>query len=569
MNDELEYYKEQVDTLAGANLQLEYAAVGLRHRLKQKTRALTLLTELERHLPAAESLEESLRVAVSLIDAHLPVDRSAALVAGDEDGSYIPLAWAGFPPGSDHSLSTTAVSFPVTLGEAGGYVASDGEEPDLGSVESIRNTLEIPYFAFFPVVLDGRPQAMLVIARLKQDHFFHPPFDDGDVETLSAIATLITSFEQGKTLKLLREVDDLRKRFFANISHELRTPLTLSVSELRHVRSELTADASLVGRVDRVLRSQRRLLALINQILDLRKLETGAGNLKIACVTNIEALIRSVAEPFVSVARDRSLDLRIDIDPSLRDDQIYVDVEAFERLISNLLWNAIKFTPQGHIELVARKESNRIVLRVRDTGVGISGRDLTRLFDEFAQGPEPAVEGDVGSGIGLALVKEVAQAHGGSVSVQSEPSAGTTFTVTLPIGRDHLDEHLVAVPHEAPAARQPSDEAPLMEQGTVTLNAATRSAFDRHKKTILYVEDDPELREHMHDFLKSDYNVFLGRDGREGLELAQLEHPDLILTDEMMPVMSGTDMLVSIRAHPPLRDVPVVFLTARTGSEAQ
>ena len=255
---------------------------------------------------------------------------------------------------------------------------------------------------------------------------------------------------------------------------------------------------------------------------------------------------------------------------------LFVDREKLDRLLINLLSNAVKFTRRGHVEVVTEVHEDAVRLEVNDTGIGIKPDQLPYIFDRFRQADGSVAREYAGSGIGLALVKEIASLHGGEVSVNSLYGTGSSFRLALPLGKAHFSPSSVVevaeedrVGLEGPRMLVVVDEGAGDERGVEVPNREAEAAFDPKRATILYAEDNHDLRDHVRDLLSPHYNVFLAVDGRDGLEKARQYRPDLVLSDQMMPSMSGRDLLRAIRDDADLRSTPVVFLTARAGTEAR
>jgi CheY-like chemotaxis protein len=239
----------------------------------------------------------------------------------------------------------------------------------------------------------------------------------------------------------------------------------------------------------------------------------------------------------------------------------------------NLLSNAFKFTKRGHVEVATEIHDTTFHLTVSDTGVGIKQHQLAYIFDRFRQADQSESREYAGTGIGLSLVKEIAALHGGEVRVHSQYGEGSSFQISLPLGSTHLDPAALVEFTDDDLARLDRSRGVIVlpEGGEADApREADRAApFDATKDTILYAEDTAELRSHVRDLLADEFNVVLAIDGRDGLEKARRNRPDLILADQMMPHMSGRDLLRAVRGDPELRATPVIFLTARAGTEAR
>jgi signal transduction histidine kinase len=401
--------------------------------------------------------------------------------------------------------------------------------------------------------------------------------DQGDVTTFQAIAGLISASVENLRIGVLTEMDRLKTEFFANVSHEFRTPITLTLGPLEQILAGRHGEVPpAVGDQLRMMwRNQERLLGLINQILDLAKLEAGNMRLSAAPMPDMNRFVEERAGHFRTSAERRGIELRLSLDPRVREADLVVDHEKLDRLLFNLLSNALKFTKTGTIEVATELHQGALRLTVADTGIGIKENQLPYIFDRFRQADGGEAREYAGTGIGLALVKEIAALHGGDVKAYSQYGKGSSFQVSIPVGKAHLNPaSIVEFRDDAPAWSGSSRIVEVQEgatgaEGADHINQAAEWAFDPARPTIVYAEDNPDLRVYVRDLLAGRYNVFVAVDGRDGLEKAGRYRPDLILSDVMMPQMSGREFLRAVRADPALGAIPVLFLTARAGAAAR
>ena len=358
------------------------------------------------------------------------------------------------------------------------------------------------------------------------------------------------------------ELDELKSQFFANVSHELRTPLTLIMSPL--ARRLAAAGLPEAERRDdeMMLRNARLLYRHVSDLLDAAKLESGHMVVEYAHL-DIGGLTRAMASHFDSLARERGIDYRIDVPAAL---DAEADGEKLQRIMLNLLSNAFKFTPEGgRIEVRLREEAGQAVIEVQDNGSGVPANQREAVFERFRQ-----VEGGTqrrfgGTGLGLAIVKEFAELHGGTASVAEAPGGGALFVVRLPLNApagtviqstaSRLDP---VIDHQAvDELRPPALDAPLPANAQAGVNAPL----------VLVVEDNADMSAFIADTLRPYYRVVCAYDGREGLEQALALQPDLILSDVMMPRLSGDQMVPELRRQPAMADVPIVMLTAKADDD--
>ena len=356
----------------------------------------------------------------------------------------------------------------------------------------------------------------------------------------------------------LLELDRLKSEFFANISHEIRTPLTLTLGAFQTLsKTKLSEDAC--DLVKGGMRNASRLLFLINELLDFAKFDSGRATLNKRCI-DFAALVRGVVTNF-----DSSPTRRIHLKGLTEPVALEGDSRQMKKVLYNLLSNAFKFSdPQEGrvwIRLIAKDQS--IELEVEDNGVGIPRDQLTRIFDRFTQVEGGATRRYEGSGIGLALVKEIVALHGGTIAAESDLGRGSIFTITLPRGNVTQDQVFTIPDEEDEQALLPIQ--PEGKQEIETIGPST----SKNAPLILVVDDNADMRSYVERILRKEYRIVLAKDGAEAFEQAQGLRPELIVTDVMMPKMSGHDLLKAVRADKGLQSIPVIFLTARAGTEAR
>ena len=574
---ELDYYKRQVDVLAGESLRLDYTISGLRHEIKQKRQGFALLSELQQSIGVRKDITSIFDVTIKSINSTLGMDRTVVLASTHRENFYRPSQWLGFRAESASRLASLTVEFPPAFSQGHGLLMVNRASESNPLIESLREAFELPYFICVPVMVEQVPIGLLLSGRLKEAKPLYPPFDQGDVDTVQAIAGFISASVQNMRVAVLTEMDRLKTEFFANISHEFRTPITLTLGPVEQILMGHHGEISpaIRDQLHVMLRNQQRLLALINRILDLARLEAGGTQLKAAPIPDVNRFVEERAAQFRSIAEKRGLQVVISLDPRLRAAEVFLDAEKFDRLLSNLLSNAVKFTRAGTIEVSTGLSGGALRLNVSDTGIGIKSDQLPHIFDRFRQADGSASREFSGSGIGLALVKEIATLHGGTVVAHSQYGKGTTFQVTIPLGRGHLSPASIVEFSEDDLALLPTSHVLVVDEGAVDqeslldVNQQAEAARDPAKSTILYAEDNRDLRNHVRQMLAPYYNVVVAVDGRDALDKVRQYRPDLIISDQMMPHLSGRGLLRAIRADAALRSVPVIFLTARAGTEAR
>lgn len=357
----------------------------------------------------------------------------------------------------------------------------------------------------------------------------------------------------------LLELDRLKSEFFANISHEIRTPLTLTLGAFQTLsKTQLSEDAG--DLVKGGIRNASRLLFLINELLDLAKFDSGRATLRKRCL-DFAALVRGVVTNF-----DSSSIRRIHLKGLTEPVAMEADARQLKKVLYNLLSNAFKFSdPQtGQVWIRLAAKDQFIELEVEDNGIGIPREQLARIFDRFTQVEGGATRRYEGSGIGLALVKEIVALHGGTIAVESDLERGSIFTITLPRGNVTQDQVFAGPVEEDEQTFLPVQSEDKQEGETLSPSNSKINA-----PLVLVVDDNADMRGYVERILRKKYRIVLAKDGAEAFEQARRLRPELIVTDVMMPKMSGHDLLQAVRADKGLRSIPVIFLTARAGTEAR
>ncbi|MEP5614083.1 MAG: response regulator [Cyclobacteriaceae bacterium] len=360
----------------------------------------------------------------------------------------------------------------------------------------------------------------------------------------------------------LKQVDKIKSNFFANISHEFRTPLTLIQGPLNAARSKGNGTLS-ERHLDMMQANTKRLLRLVNQLLDLSKLETSSLKLAVS-EKDIIGFVRGLSLSFESLALEKSIDLTV-----LTNEQkipIYFDSDKLEKVFYNLLSNAFKFTDAlGKIEVEVQNKEEGVLVKVRDTGIGIEANHLSHVFDRFYQVDGTHTRIQEGSGIGLALTRELVELHHGSIEVQSTPGEGTEFLVTLKKGSEHFaSEDLVK---DVSSTSELLNEAAVSEERFGEDYSEEQISESMDLDMVLIVEDNEDVREFVKEQLTNHYQIREAKNGKEGLSLAQEIVPDLIVSDVMMPQMDGFELTAKLREDVKTSHIPIILLTAKAGGE--
>jgi signal transduction histidine kinase len=391
--------------------------------------------------------------------------------------------------------------------------------------------------------------------------------------TLSAAVANAQAYQDEKRrAEQLAELDRAKTAFFSNVSHEFRTPLTLILGP---IEDALAHGQQISGEtLASVHRNSMRLLRLVNSLLDFARIEAGRAQASYN-PTDLAALTTELSSAFRSAIERAGLEFNVHMQPL--GEPVWVDQDLWEKVVLNLLSNALKFTFEGSIDVSLERKGASVELSVRDTGTGIPQSELPRLFERFHRVEGAKSRTHEGSGIGLALVHELSRLHGGTVSVTSAPGQGSSFRVTIPLGSSHLPpERLNAQSTQASTAL---GAAPFVEEalrwlpdepnGPRDAGAPIETSLVNPGARVLLADDNADMREYVRRLLGDRFCVIAVRDGAEALREARAARPDLILTDVMMPNLDGFGLLRELKADPALRAIPVVMLSARAGEESR
>lgn len=395
-------------------------------------------------------------------------------------------------------------------------------------------------------------------------------------ETVTTALGNARAYEEERTrAEALAEIDRTKTTFFSNVSHEFRTPLTLMLGPTEEALA--SPEQALSGEnLATVYRNELRLLKLVNTLLDFSRLEAGRARAAYEA-TDLAELTTDLASAFRSAIGRAGLGFEVDCPPLSQ--PVYVDRDMWEKIVLNLLSNALKFTFEGTIRIALLEREGRAELEVADTGVGIPQEEVSRLFERFHRVPHTRARTHEGSGIGLALVNELVKMHGGTLSVSSVVDRGTVFTVGIPTGTSHLTgDRLGAARTAASTATGATayvEEAlrwlPTEQTGVAAPPAATLPAAPGRETpaSIVLADDNADMRDYVCRILGDRWTIDAFGDGRSALEAIRSNPPAVVITDVMMPGLDGFGLLRELRAAPETRQIPVVVLSARAGEEAR
>lgn len=357
----------------------------------------------------------------------------------------------------------------------------------------------------------------------------------------------------------VKELDEVKTQFFANVSHELRTPLTLMLGPAERMREDASLNQQQRHELDLISRNGRSLLRHVNDLLDIAKLESHEMQPHRTRL-DLQPWIRVLAAQFEQVARQRELRFEVVADEAM---PIQADADMIERVVINLLSNAFKFTPAGgEVSLRLARDAGHVVLTVADSGPGIAAEARELIFERFRQADGGITRRYGGTGLGLAIVKDLVGLHGGSVKVDASPAGGARFTVQLPLtaGVD------TAVPIDPPAASPATRLAlsTMLEELVPATETGQPEAPWPQRPSVLVVEDNQDMRRFLAETLAPHYNVVAAADGQEGYQRFQTLHPDLVISDIMMPLMSGEQLVKALRGSGDTpAATPILLLSAK------
>jgi DNA-binding response OmpR family regulator len=373
--------------------------------------------------------------------------------------------------------------------------------------------------------------------------------------------------------KRMHELDVMKLRFFTNITHEFRTPLTLIIGPIENLIKSVREEY-LQTQLKLIKRNAERLLRLINQLMDFRKLETGGLKLE-ASKIEIIGFIKEIANSFSLEAKERGIDFKVT--GKEKEIDVWFDPDKLDKVMYNLIANAFKFTPdKGKVMVFIAKKlansmngeinENNVEIIVEDAGIGISNEDLPFVFEKYYQANTP--NKNIGTGIGLALTKEMVELHKGNISVESTFGKGSKFIITMPVGSDHLESFQLT-----DNGIKISSEVPVIkEENTIAEKFDLLDAIDIQSNEklpiLLVVEDNSDLRLYIKNELTTLFNIIEANNGLKGFDKAISYIPDIIISDVMMPEMNGIELCGKLKNDERTSHIPIILLTARI-SESQ
>jgi signal transduction histidine kinase len=598
------YLEETFFTFSFSPIHDETGVAGLFHPVTETTsrmlseRRTRALRDLSSRAGNAQTEEAALRIAAQTLSEY-PFDLPFVLFYLFDEESETARLIAGSRLAEDSAASPALVSlrsseqssWPFSDVAAAGQVRCvDDLEARFGQFSCGEYPESQKVGLVFPLMPPGckRPRGAMVAGvstRLALNETYRAFYDLLAAAVTTQLANARAYQEERKRAEALAEIDRAKTAFFSNVSHEFRTPLTLMLGPLEDELAERN-DPLPPGRYERLQTAHRnslRLLKLVNSLLDFSRIEAGRAQANYV-PTDLSACTAELSSVFRSAVEKAGLTLAVNCD--VLPEPVYVDREMWEKIVLNLLSNAFKHTFNGSIAVTLRWCVDHVELAVADTGVGIPAAELPRLFERFHRVKGAKSRTHEGTGIGLALVRELVSLHGGQVYIESREGIGSTFTVTIKTGTAHLSPDCVgktrelvstatvrsAYAEEALHWLPNSAESNDLSSRAGNLNGSVApvgtSPLSSARPRVLLADDNADMRDYVRRLLEERYEVLAFPDGLTALAAARQDPPDLVLTDIMMPGLDGFGLLRELRATLNTRSVPVILLSARAGQES-
>ena len=382
----------------------------------------------------------------------------------------------------------------------------------------------------------------------------------GGIGVIILLGYVVLSYtEMQQKVEIEQQVTDIKLRFFTNISHELRTPLTLITAPVDNILANEHITSGVRSQLEIVQSNGQRMLRMVNQLLDFRKIQNKKMRLKIQ-KSLLSDLVMDTCANFRKEAADKHIPFTVTI--KAKDSTVWVDRSRIDTIVFNLLSNAFKFTPAGKaIDVVVDEKPEYLLIIVKDEGIGIPMEKRNLLFVRFSSNNELS-QTTGGTGIGLNLVKELVDLHHGYIEVESEVGKGTTFTVMLRKGKEHFgnEVEMVIDDNTTPVAveQEPKEPKPLELEHTA-----------KSTRKILVVDDNEDMRRFLKEILGKEYTILTAEDGVQAIGIVSQEMPDLIITDLMMPNMDGLELTQKIKSSPESNYIPLILLSAKSAIESR
>jgi CheY-like chemotaxis protein/nitrogen-specific signal transduction histidine kinase len=444
------------------------------------------------------------------------------------------------------------------LSEDRRFIPTEEEKRDIHSVLGV------------PIWFEGEITGVMMLINKKNEKYFSK--DDLTLFSIISVQAgqLIKNLElqkvtlrEKKEAEKLQEMDKIKTNFFTNISHEFRTPLTLILGPAKQI-FENSNNNSIREEAEVIIKSAKKLNRLVDQLLDLSRVEAGQMRLRVV-PQNLIQVIREMVYSFQPFAESKNISFQFNT--SVEKLFLYIDRDKLEKIISNLLSNAFKFTPEGgKINLGVVKNKGYVNINIFDSGIGISKEKISKIFDRFYQVNVNHNREHEGTGIGLALSKELIELHKGKMQVESAEGKGSTFTISIPLGKKHytVDEICEPVKGEGVLTDLMLESIPVKETENEKIDV--NMIFETEKPVLLLVEDNADVRCYIRNNLRKEYKILGAADGEDGLKKSIEYIPDLIISDIMMPKIDGFQLCEKLKTDERTSHIPVILLTAKATS---
>lgn len=552
----IEYLKELNKELVRELTRFDKLTTQLNAKLSKQQNTITLLNKLQQSFAESGTDEDFFKNTARLISEYLEMSATYILLPDVKNPTHFKIL-------NTEDLFDTFDEIPVlSLPELDGlekYILINSKSKDTQKARALKEKLGFISLIIYPVKYDGDIKLIIVAGINVIDNAMALDLNEEDINTIEAVSILLSSFIRKTEVIKLNELDKIKTDFVSNISHEFRTPLTLVLGlldELKHSRIFYDDDSD---KIDIVLKNAFRLKQLIDQLLDISKLETETEKLHVS-ENSLSDFFLSISKTFSEIAKKNHIRFQYSINST--NESTWFDEDKAEKILTNLLSNAFKYTNKnGQVifEIDTEISDNGLygIFQVRDTGIGIAEAEQEKIFDRFYRA-EQSDQKKEGTGIGLYLAKKLTELHHGTLTLKSKLNDGTAFTVKLPLSREAFNEREIRLNQD--------------EIVNYTVDKEKEEAFKNdqvEKPLLLIVEDNEDLNTYISTNLKLHFRILKAYNGEEGFQLALNHIPDLIVTDVMMPVCDGNEMSQNIRKNDITKHIPIIMLTAKADRDSK
>ncbi len=559
----IEYLIAQNKELVKELSRYDYLLTKTKVTLNKQQKAFKLLIEIQKVIAYSKTNKELFDAVARLINSVF--EMAATYIFEPSDHSPDQFRLLSFHDTGQVKEAPTkgkrSINISETLGDEH-FILINAETRQSELVDTLKRKFNLSSLIVYPVKYDDNIVLIIVTGIKRIDKVLFLDLTPEDVSIIEAVTILISSYLRKIELIRLYETDQFKTEFVSNISHEFRTPLTLVTGLLEQMKNRLapTLDSKSLDNFEIITNNAHRIKQLIDQLMDISRIETNTVRLSVK-KAGLGDLITKIAKSFFSLAQEKQIDFNFSFSGSYQ--ETWFDEDKLEKILTNLLSNAFKFTGEnGKVELSVKVEKNddrsTAVCIVSDTGRGIPDAEKEKIFERFYQMKHPGNENKEGTGIGLYLAKKLTGLHHGSIEVTSQINQGSKFIVRIPLDRDSFSDDeqssMPDIPAETDIPKSKADEKEYRR---------TTPTKDPARPGVLIVEDNHDLNSFIASGLSEDFNIITAFNGKEGLDAAISNIPDLIVTDIMMPEMDGNEMTKHLKKDDKTRHIPVIMLTAK------